>query len=135
MSQKNCHPPLKNHHPIHKKGVADESPIHVPSSPPLPYLIMIFTLPVYTAGTQLLHSETRPDFPAPNPQGIMQTSPTPLASPPHSPPRVALQSPLHRRSLECPTQNAVPTPLMPSFLSPRQLLEPHLGNEKCGKHQ
>ena len=135
MLHKSCHPPLKNHHPAHRKEVADESPIHVPSCPPLLYLIMIFTLPVYTARTQILHSETRPDFPAPNPQGITQTLPAPSASPPHSPPRIAPQSPLHCKSLGCPTQNAVPTPLMPSLLSPRQLLELHLGNERCGKHQ
>ena len=135
MSQKNCHPPSKNHHPTHRKGVADKSPIHSPSSPPFPYIIVVFTLPMNTAGTQLLHGETRPDFPAPNPQGITQTLPAPSASPPHSPPRIALQSPSHRKSLGCSTGNVVPTPLTPPLLSPRQLLELHLGKERCGKHQ
>ena len=58
-------------------------------------------------------SETWPDFPVPNPRGTTQTSPAPLAHPPHPPLRIALQSPLHRESLGCPTGDVVPSLLTP----------------------
>ena len=103
MSQRNCHPPGKNRHPTHRKDAIDEPPIYVTSHPPLSYLLMILTLPMHTALTQLLYSETRSDFPAPNPQGITQTPPAPSAPPHCSPPGIAPQSPLHHRPLGYPT--------------------------------
>ena len=55
----------------HPQKSADKSPLHIPSSPPLPYLVMVIALPMNTTWTQLLHRESRPDFPVPNPQRTM----------------------------------------------------------------